>query len=240
MLNGLSAVAVLTLVCVHLFAARGAMHRLSRGPFLSFSGGAAAAYVFLYILPVIYQLASELPYEDGLWPDGEWVFVAALAGTCLFHAVEMQARRAVCKGSQVGALRFWVNLAAFALYNLLVGALLVIKPYANVVDALVHQIALILHFAVVDATLRARHPEGYDRIGRWVMAGAVAIGWTVGLLGMEYTLVPGLALAFLAGGMILNVLKEELTETENAALMPFLTGAGLFAILFLAARGMTL
>lgn len=240
MSSGFSALAALALMAVHLLAAREPLRSFARGRRLSFAGGAAAAYVFLYILPIINRMASEVPGEDARWADGEWIFVATLAGTCLYHAAQVYGRHKEADSGPLRTLRQRLNLAAFALYNLLIGALLVLKPYANGVDALVHQMALGLHFAVLGVTLRERDPDSYDRFGRWVMVASVAAGWAIGTLDLLPTSVMGLAFAFLAGGMILNVLKEEMSQLDDAGPLPFLAGAASFAVLFLAARGVSL
>ena len=41
----------------------------------------------------------------------------------------------------------------------------------------------------------------------------------------------GLLFAFLAGGVVLNVLKEELPEDRQSRFLPFLLGAGGYALL---------
>lgn len=232
----LTALPTIALVLVHLMAGRTLAVRPGGGRWLSFSSGAAAAYVFLYVLPIINGMSSELASDDGRWPNGEWIFVAALFGTATFRVVEIYTRRVDDRTNPRGDPRFWVHIAAFGLYNLLVGALFVVKPYATAVDALVYQSALVLHFAAIDISLRARHPRTYDRMGRWIMAVSVAAGWAIGHLGLTHPLATGLAFSFLAGGMILNVLKEEFSETESRDLAPFVAGVVLFSTLFLAAR----
>ena len=228
--------ATVLLALVHLFAGRGPMRKLRRGSWLSFAGGAAAAYVFLYILPILSDAAYELSFEGGFWPNGEWVFVAAFAGMCVFHVVEIHARRIDDSSRSGGGHRFWLQIAAFSLYNLLVGALFVIKPYASLLDGILYQSALLLHFAALNLSLRERHPDAYDREGRWLMAGSVVLGWALGHLGVAHPFIVGPAFAFLAGAMILNVLKDELAETQSAYLRAFIYGSGVYATLFLIAR----
>jgi hypothetical protein len=47
-------------------------------------------------------------------------------------------------------------------------------------------------------------------------------------------LVLALLFAFLAGGVVLNVLKEELPDERESRFWPFLAGAGAYAALLLA------
>lgn len=227
----------MALVAVHLFAGRPIFAPLRRPGWLSFACGAAAAYVFIHVLPVLNLLSAELAREDGLWPEGEWIFVAALAGTCAYHAVDVSNRRSPREGGPLPRLsRFWTQIVAFALYNGLIGATFVLKPYANALDALLYHSALVLHFAAIDQTLHRRNPQAYDRVGRWIMAAAVPVGWGLGHSGIGYPFVMALLFAFLTGGMILNVLAHEVSETGQRTLMPFLSGAGLFGLVFLFGR----
>jgi len=228
--------AAIVLALVHLLAERGWLRKLRRGSWLSFAGGAAAAYVFLYILPILSDTAYELSFENGFSPNGEWIFVAAFVGMCVFHAVEIRARRIDRISRPRGNHRFWLQIAAFSLYNLLVGALFVIKPYASFLDGILYQSALLLHFAALDLSMRERHPHAYDGKGRWLMAGSVVLGWALGHLGVTHPFIVGPAFAFLAGAMILNVLKDELAETESSYLGAFLFGSAVYAALFLIAR----
>lgn len=227
-----SLLAVLAIVAVHVLAAYAPFAALKRGNWQSFAGGAAAAYVFLHVLPLLSSMPETLAVSNGRWPGGEWVFVAALAGTCAFLALDGRAKRA----GGGGTFDFWAHTAAFSVYNLLVGYMLVANPYASLLDTLLYQAALVLHFAVIDQISRERHPRLHDTCGRWIMAASVLIGWGVGHWGITNVTLAGVAFAFLAGGMILNVLKEELSTVTPSRLTPFLAGAALFGAVFLLAR----
>ena len=56
--------------------------------------------------------------------------------------------------------------------------------------------------------------------GRWVLAAAVAVGWVAGLATAIGEAVIGSLFAFLAGGIVLNVLKEELPEERKSRFAP--------------------
>ena len=85
-----------------------------------------------------------------------------------------------------------------------------------------------------DHGLREHHKHTYLRTGRWVLAIAVVLGWVVGLL----TEIPEVAIAvltaFLAGGVVLNVLKEELPEKRESRFWAFALGAAAYTVLLLA------
>ena len=94
--------------------------------------------------------------------------------------------------------------------------------------------AMALHFMTVDHGMRGDHSEAYDRHGRWVISAAVAAGWVLGMLTTVPPVGVGFLFAFLAGGIVLNTLKEELPQERESKLWPFLTGAGVYAALMLA------
>ncbi len=91
-----------------------------------------------------------------------------------------------------------------------------------------------LHFVVNDYGLREHHKQDYARIGRWVLVGALLLGWAVGLAGEISEAALAALLAFLAGGVILNVLKEELPEERESRYWAFALGAAAYAALLLA------
>ena len=76
--------------------------------------------------------------------------------------------------------------------------------------------ALGVHFVVNDHGLREHHKDSYDRVGRWVLAAAVVV-----------------LFAFLAEGVVLNVLKEELPEERESRFWAFALGATLYAAILL-------
>ncbi len=94
--------------------------------------------------------------------------------------------------------------------------------------------AMTLHFLVNDHGLREHHKGAYDRVGRWVLAGAVLVGWALGLVAEVSEIALAVLIAVLAGGIILNVLKEELPEERESRVWAFALGAALYAALLLA------
>ena len=70
-------------------------------------------------------------------------------------------------------------------------------------------IAMALHFVVNNFGLRKHHWGDYDRVGRWVLAAAILLGWRVGRLAEIDQVAVALLVAFPAGGVVLDVLKTE-------------------------------
>jgi hypothetical protein len=95
--------------------------------------------------------------------------------------------------------------------------------------------AMGLHFLTNDFGLRQDHRGSYDNRGRWFLAAATLLGWAVGALTTLPALATGFLFAFLAGGVVLNVLKEELPEDRQSRFMPFALGAGGYAALLIVA-----
>jgi hypothetical protein len=75
-----------------------------------------------------------------------------------------------------------------------------------------------LHSVANDYGLRANYQHCYDRIARRLFLAAVAGGWTLNLWIEPAAVAVGLLFAFLASGVVLNVLKEELPEDEIPSL----------------------
>lgn len=78
-----------------------------------------------------------------------------------------------------------------------------------------------IHFVTNDKGLRATHKEDYDRYGRWVLAVSITIGWIIAAFTEVNILVISVLSAFIAGGVILNVMKEELPEERESSFPAF-------------------
>lgn len=90
-----------------------------------------------------------------------------------------------------------------------------------------------LHFVVNDHGLRENHKHSYDRIGRWLLA-AIILGWAIGHRTEIHQAAIALLFSFLAGGVVLNVLKEELPEERQSNFWAFALGAAIYAALLVA------
>jgi hypothetical protein len=225
----------LCLAAIHLFIGRLRLLEVvprSRG--LSFAGGVAVAYVFLHILP---ELAGRRrAVAEGLETGGSAaeaiVHLVALAGLSSFYGLERAIKTARGGAAGVVAARlFWLHGLSFALYNVLIGYLLPRREEAGLWPLALYFVAMALHFATTDYGLRKDHAERYDAVVRWIMAGGLLIGWGIGLATALPEVAVGLLFAFLAGGIVLNVLKEELPEERRSRFWPFALGAGGYAAL---------
>lgn len=238
-------VAVAGFAAVHLFIAR--MRFLDREPragFLSFAGGIAVTYVFLDVLPELAAhqrtFASELRLTDAA--AEAWVYLVALIGLVLFYGLDRAAKlsrahhRHVHGEDRIGREVKAAHLASFAFFNFLVGYLLLHREQPGLFSLGLYVSAITLHLATTDFGLVREHKSDYERHTRWVLAGAVLAGWIAGVFVEVRPIVIGFLFAFLGGGVILNVLKEELPEERKSRFLPFLAGCALYAGLVLAAR----
>ncbi|WP_257985544.1 hypothetical protein [Bacillus sp. V5-8f] len=92
-------------------------------------------------------------------------------------------------------------------------------------------IALCIHFITNDRGLRRDHQHIYDKYGRLFLTFAVLLGWLTGVFVEVNEIIISFLVAFLAGGVILNVLKEELPEERDSSLAWFCIGVAAYTLL---------
>ncbi|MDQ4045379.1 MAG: hypothetical protein M3173_08020 [Chloroflexota bacterium] len=239
-----SLVAVVLLVLVHLFIGKlRFLEGTPRNVWLSIAGGVAVAYVFVHLLPNL-SGAQEVIAEAAeamLGSLERHVYLLALVGLVVFYGLERAARgsrktRRDTKGKDAASSGvFWLHVTSFAAYNLLIGYLLHSRGLEEGRQfTILFAIAMGLHFITTDFGLREHYKGSYEGIARWIFSGALIIGWVVSFAGGVSEGVRAILLAFLAGGVVLNVLKEELPEERESRFWAFALGAGLYAALLLA------
>ena len=95
--------------------------------------------------------------------------------------------------------------------------------------------AMGVHFVVNDFGLREDHKGAYKRAGRWVLAAVAFAGWAVRRLFEVSEAALAVPFASLAGGVVMNVLKEKLPGERESRFWAFVLGAGLYAAVLLVA-----
>jgi hypothetical protein len=128
---------------------------------------------------------------------------------------------------------FWIHIISFAVYNALIGYLLLHREMPGVLSLSTFFAAMATHFLVNDYGLREDHKARYDRYGRWMLAAAVVAGWCIGAAVEVHEAAVGMLFGFLAGGVVLNVLKEELPEERQSNFFAFAAGAAGYTLLLL-------
>lgn len=236
----LTLIIALLMASVHAFSARlSFLDSTPRSRWLSAAGGVSVAYVLVHLLPELSEHQRNLTSQGvgHVLSAERHVYIFALAGLIVFYGLERLARsharrsREADRRGDVSPV-FLLHIGSFGIYNLLIGYLLVHREDPSLRGLAFYAIAMILHFIVNDRGLSETYKNGY-RMSRWWLAAAPVAGWLLGAMTEVPILVISTLFAFLAGGVILNVLKEELPEERESRFSAFLVGAAVYAALLL-------
>ncbi len=189
----------------------------------SAAAGISVAYVFLELLPSLTE-NQEVVVGSGFIPGMErHVYVAALLGLVIAFWVETSSRSSKRRslesgeGAVSGVPAFWLSVGGFVVFNASVGYALA-NPAAAAVDPFwIFVIAMGLHFLANDESLVENHGGRYERRGRWLLVGGLLVGWVVGAIPRLDLPGPAMALvlSYIAGGMIMNIIRHELPHTSR-------------------------
>ena len=216
-------------------------HYLPRSRWLSFAGGMAIAYVFAHLLPELSARQYDVARSAWLRPLAldEAIYLMAMVGLIGFYGLAHFAEHVAKRGPpdtgdpQAHAGVFWLNIGAFALYNLLIGYLVHHREDPNRAGLLLFTVAMLCHIVVNDFGLRRLHGDHRERVGRWLLALTIVVGWLIGLQTRISAASIGLLYGFLSGGIILNTMKEEVPPEHQSHFLPFVGGAVAYTILLL-------
>ncbi|MCZ2820909.1 hypothetical protein O2V63_11265 [Modestobacter sp. VKM Ac-2977] len=200
--------------------------------FQSLAGGLAIAYVFVRLLPDLGQPVSAAPVgpvQGLLGLLAERPFLVALAGLLLYYAVldwaqDRDAREEQQRGGVPTPWPFWASGALYLVFNLFVGYLLVHQVRPGPTELALYTVALSARYLVGEIALRDQDPRTYDRLGRWVLAAAVLVGWGIGAAVDLGDAAVRVFSALLVGSIVLTSLKQQLPGSGRAHL-PVLGGA---------------
>lgn len=239
-----SLAAALALALVHLSAGRlRFLDVIPRSRWLSFGSGISVAYVFVHVLP---ELADSQRHfaRAHLGPLGEFerhVYLIAMLGLGVFYGLERLAQRSRAVQRRSGgedstsAGVFWLHLASYGVYNAIIGSVLRQRESYSTTSLALFTVAMAAHFVVNDYGLRHAHARRYLRTGRWLLSAAIVAGWLLDTMTDVHPAALAALFAFLAGGVLLNVLKEELPAERESAFWAFALGAVGYAVLLLLA-----
>lgn len=206
------------------------------------AGGVSVAYVFVHLLP---ELARGQEVIDGsdiqlLSYLEHHAYLLALLGLAVFYGLERlikQHRRELREHEEAHSGVFWLHITAFAIYNGLIGYLLVHGENNNTTTLVLYCIAMGLHFLVNDFALQSDHKDLFSHRGRWLLSVMPLVGWALGTTTEISELAVSAVTAFVGGSIILNVLKEELPEERNSRFGAFLLGSIGYSMLLLSVQG---
>jgi hypothetical protein len=203
---------------------------------ISFGAGMTAAYVFVHLLPELHGAREkfaetttvELRYE------GASIYFLALVGFLAFYGLDhLRAKLGESPGEAQEVTAFKVHVGGFAAYVALMSYLLVHSLEGEGATTVLYVIAIAVHFLGIDHALREEHGALYQRVGRYILAGACILGWAIGLLVASPPFVLALLVAFISGSIIMNSLISELPSEKDGRFVPFLTGGLLYGLILL-------
>ncbi len=197
---------------------------MPRSKWLSLSSGMAVAFVFLALIPGM--AADQQAVQQAAGIGGfltKNICLSALVGLATFYGVERivstkrQQQEQPPEPGRDGA--FLLAMTWFAVINVINGYLLV-QEHRTLADLALFFTAMALKFVVSDYGLPQAHQANCDRVGKWIVIAALGLGWLIGLVTDVHPVIVGLVRGFLAGGVILNVLKEEVAAERKAEYWP--------------------
>lgn len=229
-------------VAIHLYSRHlPFLDRTPRSWLLSAAGGISVAYVFIHLLPELNRHNKVLDksiHSEALVFFENHTYIVAMLGLAIFYGLDRMVKASKKKQEETQNNRpsigvFWIHLSVFFLYNSLIGYLLLHGGKKDMTELLFYFFGLAFHFLTSDHSLRNAHKEVYDRLGRWALAAAILIGWGVGMSVDVDERVIAVLFAVLAGGVILNVMKEELPEEKESNFWAFASGMASYTVLLL-------
>lgn len=229
-------------VAIHLFSrALPFLDRVPRSKLLSGAGGISVAYVFIHLLPELNkhnEVLDETIQGDALNFFENHTYIVAMMGLSIFYGLERMVKISKRKQQEQNNINraskgvFWIHIVSYFLYNTLIGYLLLHGEQETISGVVFYFIALAVHFITSDHALREAHREDYDHIGRWLLTIAIIAGWVLGVFVEVNESFIAVLFALLAGGVILNVMKEELPE-ERESNLAFAAGLAGYTILLM-------
>lgn len=230
-----STVFTVALALVHLSTSRWDAAGFERKrELLSAAGGATVAYVFVLLLPEVSEAALIVGAlrGDALIAE-QYVYLMALLGFVVFYGVEVAVVHRTGDDLTESPTAFWAHVAIFALYSGLIGYLLFHQEAPGVVNLFFYALAMGLHFRITDYGLRRHHGDAFDQKARWILAGATLLGGGIGIVLELGALLLSTLFGFVAGAVVLNVIKEELPELHESRFVAFAVGALVYTIVIL-------
>lgn len=203
---------------------------------ISFAAGMSAAYVFVHLMPELHSARSAFAeaVSGPLRYEGMAIYFLALLGFLSFYGLDhMRARLRNVDESEEEHTSFRIHIGGFAAYVWLMGYLLVHNLEGTPVAIGLFAVAIVFHFLSLDHALREEHGVAYERIGRFVLAGAALLGWAAALLLTLPRHLLALLVAFISGAIIMNSVVNELPSEKDGRFWPFMTGGILYGLILL-------
>ena len=203
----------------------------------SVGGGAGLAYVFVHLLPELASGGSELSKGQGLinyvpTPLVEaLLFLVALMGVLLVFSLNVVMKQR----EDAPPFAVWLQLLSFAAINYLYAYSLPSLITTGIGYGILFTLAISAHVLLMDRYAAAHHPQRFRRRNRWIGSAALVLGLLHALiLHPVSALTLAMATAFLGGGLLMAVFRDELPDAGQVRLPWLLAGcSGMGALLLL-------
>jgi hypothetical protein len=203
---------------------------------ISFGAGMSAAYVFVHLVPELHGV--RLAFAEGasmhLPFEGMFTYFVALIGFLGFYALDhFRERLENDSPGEESKRAFRLHIAGFAAYACLMAYLLVHSLEESAVSTAAYAAAIAFHFLSIAHSLRGEHGSLFQNLGRFILAGAVLIGWLVGLILPIERAEVAILMAFVSGAIIMNSLIMELPTEKDGRFVPFMAGGIIYGLILL-------
>jgi hypothetical protein len=234
---------LVALVFCAVYAVAGRLQVLQRQfprRWLSLAAGVSVAYVFVDILPELgarHRGFVEAAGQELLFAE-QRIYLGALLGFLFFYGLEhlvfaSRVPDAPQDGTETNRAAFRLHIGGYALYSWLIGYLLMSRAIRGGLSLGLYAAAMALHFAVVGNALVREHGHAYRRRGRWLLAASVLAGWLTSATAPMADAVISRLFAFVAGGVVMTSMNEELPREREGRFWWFVLGAAGYAIILL-------
>lgn len=189
--------------------------RVPSQKWFSFSSGIAITYFFMYLLPSLNKRQDTLRVE---WLDlalPSEIYVISLLGFTVFYGTMRVVRTPHFKDETIDQnVSYWLQVTLLTAY-MSFSAYVVTASSVTFVARSFYATALGVHFLAVGHDLYRHYGERYLRQGRYLLSGGILIGGFFSRFIDLASHVEAILFAFVAGAMILNIVKFELPADRN-------------------------
>lgn len=231
---------ILGFVFIHLASRFFLLTKVNVEVMMSLAAGVGVSYAILHLLP-------QLAYSQGVlierfgWDEGihstHAIYAIVLLGLVTAHVMDKLDERnfhIVEKKDLTSAetAYFWSDVSFYAVYNVMIGYLVIANTFSERFYILTYFIAFGLHFLMNDWSLAHHHGKIYQQKGRLLLSVSILIGAFFSIvLPLPYFLVVSIE-AFITGAMLMNIIKFELPDGEGGSIKAFLAATIGSGILF--------
>lgn len=207
-------------------------------PILSVSAGVGLTYVFLALLPKLAEVQASFQSGDTQEPllaIGLQAYLAALAGFVIFLLIANQGffedANTPVQSTSLGEM---VVFLVFAIYYIQIGFLLGEWPIVNWFAYLALTFAFGMHLVGINYHLLKRFPRRYPNFLRWLFGVCLLAGWGASVFAEQLSTLVKLSTMFVAGGIIITAIREEIPSQKDANI-PYFLASVLATTLFVVA-----